>query len=62
VPMIRSAVQRAGYRLGFTNATGMNYLWRTMDPLDVRRVSMMREQSTSMFRGLLAVPPLAYSR
>jgi peptidoglycan/xylan/chitin deacetylase (PgdA/CDA1 family) len=62
VPRIRSAVQRAGYELGFTNATGMNYLWRATDPFDVRRVSMMRDQSTSMFRGLLAVPPLAYSR
>jgi peptidoglycan/xylan/chitin deacetylase (PgdA/CDA1 family) len=62
VPRIRAAVQRAGYEIGFTNATGVNYLWRPTDPLDVRRVPMMREQSTSMFRGLLAMPPLAYSR
>lgn len=61
-PAIRAAVERAGYKLGFTNATGVNYLWREQDPLDVCRLSMARELPLSMFRGLLAVPPLAYPR
>lgn len=61
-PALEDAVVRAGYKLGFTSASGANYLWRPMDPLGLRRMNMMRELSMAMFRGLLAVPPLAYSR
>lgn len=62
IPMIKQAVERAGYKVGFTSGTGVNYLRRDMDPMDIRRVAMARELSLSMFRGFLAVPPLAYSR
>lgn len=62
IPAIRAAVEQAGYKLGFTNATGANYLWHAVDPLDIHRITMSRDTSTSMFRGQLAVPPLAFSR
>lgn len=59
---IRRAVQDAGYEIGFTNASGVNYLWRPVDRFDVRRLAMDRGNSTALFRGQLAVPPLAYTR
>jgi peptidoglycan/xylan/chitin deacetylase (PgdA/CDA1 family) len=61
LPDIRRAVQAAGYEVGFTNASGVNYLWRTIDPFDIRRIAMERELSMSMFRAQLAVPPLGYA-
>ncbi|WP_428265061.1 polysaccharide deacetylase family protein [Haliangium sp.] len=61
-PILRRAVRDAGYEVGFTNATGVNYLWRDTDPLDVRRIAMGREISMPMFRGQVAMPPLAYVR
>lgn len=61
-PEIRRAVQAAGYEIGFTNATGVTYLWRSVDPLDIRRIAMDRALSMSMFRGQLAVPPLGHVR
>jgi peptidoglycan/xylan/chitin deacetylase (PgdA/CDA1 family) len=61
LPDIRRAVQAAGYEVGFTNASGVNYLWRTVDPLDIRRIAMDRGMSMPMFRGQLAVPPLGYA-
>lgn len=61
-PEIRRAVQAAGYEVGFTNATGVNYMWRNVDPLDIRRIAMDRELSMPMFRGMLAVPPLGHAR
>lgn len=62
MPEIRRAVQEAGYEIGFTSATGFNYLWRQIDCFDVRRLSMERDLTVSLFRGQLAVPPLAYAR
>lgn len=59
-PEIRDAVTEAGYAVGFTNASGANYLWRRLDPLDVRRIAMGRDCSPSMFLGQLAIPPLAH--
>jgi peptidoglycan/xylan/chitin deacetylase (PgdA/CDA1 family) len=61
LPEIRRAVQAAGYEVGFTNASGVNYLWRSVDPLDIRRIAMDRALSMPMFRGQLAVPPLGYA-
>ena len=61
LPEIRRAVQAAGYEVGFTNASGVNYLWRTIDPFDIRRLAMERELSMSMFRAQLALPPLGYA-
>lgn len=62
IPKLRAAVQRAGYDVGFTNASGANYLWRGIDRFDVRRLATARGLSTAMFRGQLAVPRLAYTR
>jgi peptidoglycan/xylan/chitin deacetylase (PgdA/CDA1 family) len=63
IPKIRMAVKRAGYKIGFTSATGTNYLWRQpLDPFDIRRISMQRDISVSLFLGGLAIPPLAFSR
>jgi peptidoglycan/xylan/chitin deacetylase (PgdA/CDA1 family) len=62
IPRLRAAVQRAGYDIGYTNATGVNYLWRGVDRFDVRRLATARGASMAMFRGQLAFPPLAYTR
>jgi peptidoglycan/xylan/chitin deacetylase (PgdA/CDA1 family) len=57
-PQIRQAVRDAGYRLGFSNATGVNRTW-SLDALDVRRVSMDHSIGESFFRAMLAVPWLS---
>jgi peptidoglycan/xylan/chitin deacetylase (PgdA/CDA1 family) len=66
-PVLRGAVTGAGYRLGFTNATGVNTVLpaplrglREVDPLEVRRLAMGRDYSDSMFLGQFAVPQLAH--
>jgi peptidoglycan/xylan/chitin deacetylase (PgdA/CDA1 family) len=64
---IRQAVEAAGYKLGFTNATGATRIWpgalgrviRT-DRFDLRRLSTDRELSDAMFLAQIAVPRLAY--
>jgi len=62
LPRLRAAVQSAGYDIGFTNATGVNYLWRTIDRFDIRRLATARGVSSAMFLGQLALPPLAFTR
>ncbi|HWU91393.1 MAG TPA: polysaccharide deacetylase family protein [Kofleriaceae bacterium] len=61
---VRRAVAEAGYQIGLTNATGVNYLWpeamRPVDPFDLRRIATDRSHSDAMFLAQLAVPPLAY--
>jgi peptidoglycan/xylan/chitin deacetylase (PgdA/CDA1 family) len=66
-PGLHSAVRDAGYRLGFSNATGTNALLptplrrlRELDPFDLRRLAMGRDFSEAMFLGQLALPQLAY--
>ncbi|MEO6777749.1 MAG: polysaccharide deacetylase family protein [Kofleriaceae bacterium] len=64
---IRDAVARAGYKVGFTNASGATRIWpgalgrmiRT-DPYDVCRLSTDRALSDAMFLAQIAVPRLAY--
>ena len=58
-PQIRQAVRDAGYQLGFSNATGVNRT-RTLDPLDVKRVSLDLSIRDPFFRAMLAVPWFAY--
>jgi peptidoglycan/xylan/chitin deacetylase (PgdA/CDA1 family) len=58
-PHIRRAVRDAGYKLGFTNGTGVN-LVGSLDPLDVKRVSMDMEIDDPFFRTMLALPCMAY--
>jgi peptidoglycan/xylan/chitin deacetylase (PgdA/CDA1 family) len=58
--VIRDAVIRAGYRLGFTNQSGATWLHRGVDPLNLSRLSMDRGEAEPYFRGKLAIPQLAY--
>jgi peptidoglycan/xylan/chitin deacetylase (PgdA/CDA1 family) len=59
-PQLRSAVSRAGYRLGFSNKTGVNPLWRGLDPFNFRRLSFDADSPPSYIRGVLALPPLRH--
>ncbi len=63
-PAVRGAVAAAGYRLGFTNASGpIDLRQRTrLDRLDLPRVAVDRSLSDSMFLAQLALPALAYTR
>jgi peptidoglycan/xylan/chitin deacetylase (PgdA/CDA1 family) len=67
---IRNAIASAGYRIGLTNASGVNRLWpltmravwpvAPVDPFDVRRLSTDRQMSDAMFLTQVAVPQFAY--
>ena len=61
---IRDAIASAGYRIGLTNASGVNRVWplamRRIDPFDVRRLSTDRAMSDAMFFAQVAVPQFAY--
>ena len=64
---IRDAIAAAGYRIGLTNASGVNRVWplamrgvMPIDPFDVRRLSTDRTMSDAMFLTQVAVPRLAY--
>jgi peptidoglycan/xylan/chitin deacetylase (PgdA/CDA1 family) len=64
---IREAMIAAGYRIGMSNASGVNRLWPLplrgmlpLDPFDVHRLATDRAMSDSMFLSQIAVPPLAY--
>jgi hypothetical protein len=59
---LRTAIARAGYRLGFTCGTGIGRIGprARCDWLDLRRVSVDAKMSRSYLRGCLAVPALAY--
>jgi peptidoglycan/xylan/chitin deacetylase (PgdA/CDA1 family) len=66
-PRIREAVAAAGYRVGLTNASGVNRMWPLVarrlfpiDPLDVSRLSTDRSMSDAMFLTQVAIPRLAY--
>jgi peptidoglycan/xylan/chitin deacetylase (PgdA/CDA1 family) len=65
---IRDAIASAGYRIGLTNASGVNRVWplamrgvMPIDPFDVRRLSTDRAMSDAMFLTQVAVPQLAYT-
>lgn len=62
IPQIRNAVRDAGYAVGFSNATGVNYRMSRIDPFGVRRLAVDRDASHEMFCGSLVVPPLAFTR
>jgi peptidoglycan/xylan/chitin deacetylase (PgdA/CDA1 family) len=53
---IRRQLESAGYRLGFTNDTGIHRIRRSIDPFDVSRVGLEYGTSTALFRAMLAVP------
>jgi len=60
--VIRNAVLEAGYEVGFTNQSGVNHVFRGVDPLDISRHAMERDMGGEMFRGLMAFPYLARTR
>ena len=64
---LREAVARAGYKVGFTNATGATRIWPgrlgqmiPTDRFDISRLSTDRELSDAMFLAQMAMPRLAY--
>lgn len=59
-PRIRHAVAAAGYRVGFTNASGINSLWRGVDAYDVHRCATDRAMSDSLLLAQVALPRIAY--
>lgn len=61
IPAIRDAITDAGYELGFSNVTGVNFLPGGLDPLDISRISVETELADATFRSMLAVPALAAS-
>jgi hypothetical protein len=58
-PAIRAAVNDAGYDVGFSNGSGVSWLWNGFDPLDMRRISIDVGLPLSYFRALCAVPSFA---
>jgi peptidoglycan/xylan/chitin deacetylase (PgdA/CDA1 family) len=61
-PRLISAVARAGYEIGFTNASGVNPRYRNTHRFDVRRHAMNIGCSNSFFRAILAIPYLSRVR
>jgi peptidoglycan/xylan/chitin deacetylase (PgdA/CDA1 family) len=59
-PHARTAIRRAGYKLGFSNGTGLNNIWK-FDAMEVRRLCLERDCTPSYFRAMVAVPHFAYS-
>jgi peptidoglycan/xylan/chitin deacetylase (PgdA/CDA1 family) len=59
---LRAAVAEAGFRLGFSNGTGVSLTWPRPDPLDLRRIALDRDIGGGFFAGLLALPILAWRR
>ncbi len=65
---VRDALKKAGYRVGFTNASGVNMIAPPMlrdrfapaDPFDVRRLATDRNMSDAMFVAQMALPKFAY--
>ena len=64
---IRDAVERAGYKIGFTNMSGASRIWPgrlgkmlPTDRFDVARLATDRTMSDAMFFTQIAVPRLAY--
>lgn len=64
---IRRAIASAGYKIGLSNASGVNRIWSgslnelaPVDRYDVRRLSLDRSMSDAMFLAQIALPRLAY--
>ena len=67
VARIRAAIVAAGYKLGFSNSSGVTRMWPgplhamvPIDPFDVKRLATDREMSDAMWLAQVAVPRLAY--
>jgi peptidoglycan/xylan/chitin deacetylase (PgdA/CDA1 family) len=53
---VRQALVAAGYKLGFTNATGTHRMRRGGDPFDVSRIGLDFGTPEALFRAKLAAP------
>ena len=53
---IRSALARAGYQLGFTNAAGAQSLRGAIDRYNVKRIALDAHTPEPLFRAMLAMP------
>jgi peptidoglycan/xylan/chitin deacetylase (PgdA/CDA1 family) len=58
--LIRAALHEAGYKVGFTNASGATWLRPGADRFDIGRLAMDRELSDAMFLGQISIPQLGY--
>lgn len=63
-PEVRAAVAKAGFELGFTNASGVIDLERraSLDRLGLARMAVDRDLSDAMFLAQLVIPRLGYQR
>jgi peptidoglycan/xylan/chitin deacetylase (PgdA/CDA1 family) len=61
---VRAAVAAAGYRMGFTNASGVIDLRRRrhLDRLDLARLAVDRDLPDALFLAQVAIPAFAYTR
>jgi peptidoglycan/xylan/chitin deacetylase (PgdA/CDA1 family) len=57
----RQTVARSGFRLAFTNKTGISEPWR-FDPYDVPRMATEHDTPPHFFRAVLALPYLSHDR
>jgi peptidoglycan/xylan/chitin deacetylase (PgdA/CDA1 family) len=53
---VRAAMRRAGYKIGFTNATGTQPLSRGIDPYSVNRIGLDIGTPAALFKAMLAIP------
>jgi peptidoglycan/xylan/chitin deacetylase (PgdA/CDA1 family) len=54
---VRQAVEKAGYRVGFTNATGVQPMWGgRIDRFNIKRISLSAHLPDSLFRAMLTLP------
>lgn len=60
IPRIRRSILRAGYRVGFSNASGTSLIWAATDRFDIKRWAVDRQMSDGMFLGQAALPQLGY--
>lgn len=56
LPHVAHALERAGYRFGFANGTGVVPLWRPATPLHLQRVAIRPGWSREQFRAAIHLP------
>lgn len=61
-PSIVRALARSGYEVGFSAASGASSTWAPPSRWNVKRMAMDVDHTTRFFRGILALPALAYAR
>jgi len=61
-PRILRALARSGYEVGFSAASGVSSTWVPPSRWDVKRLAMDVNYTSRFFRGMLALPALAFHR